>query len=303
MKPISPRCAAANEAGVQNLQRQQQRDRRIERHCGPAQDRAGAADRDAAPPGRVSPAAARQRKQRDLGHDADAPERADQRAVEACGAPLHGGKPVVERVAALDQADASATAINAGLRQQRFRRLRGGSPAGAAGLDRIERHRRHHRQHQRAHDQPDQVAGRERSSITPATTCRRRRPRSPTAAPGHRCGRAPKPAQRIGIGQRQHRRKCHRRDRERTARSRPSPCTRPTAVIASAPQSTPAIAAERAPPVGPMCYQRCCDDSHHHRHRDDEADGLRVEPPRLQPKREKRQLDPAEEEICGVEQP
>ena len=60
---------------------------------------------------------------------------------------------------------------------------------------------------------------------------------------------------------------------------------------------------ERAATVGGSRDDRNRDNARDHRHRDDDADGSGVEPFGFEPKREKRQLDPAEQEVGGIEQP
>ena len=173
------------------------------------------------------------------------------------------------------------------------------------GINRIERDRGDHRKHQRRDNQPDQPARREplqHQTRRHISGDEGRRSPQPHRAIGSAA--RSEPAQRIGVGQRQHRRKRHRGDREHQEnRHRALHQTDDGHGQHRHDRGQHDCGLKRAAPVGLMCYQRCGDDSHHHRHGNDKADGLRVEPPRLQPKREKRQLNAAEKEICRVEQP
>ena len=140
-EPHHAEMRRAERGRVQDLQRRQHRRRRIERHRGPADDRAQAADRQQRGRAERLRQPPRERKQHDLGRDAEPPQHADHRAVEAAGAPIHGREAVVERVAALDHARRQHHGEKRRVAQQNLRRLDRRRRRDRAGtdLDRVER--------------------------------------------------------------------------------------------------------------------------------------------------------------------
>ena len=140
-------------------------------------------------------------------------------AVEALGAPVQGREAVVERVAALDHARGQHHGEKRRVAQQDLRRLARGAVRGrprAPASSGVSASAAATDEHQREHDQPDQMAGRDRlqhqarADIAGDEGDRAPQPHRAVAA----AARA-KPRQRIGVRQRQHRRQRHHRHRER----------------------------------------------------------------------------------------
>ena len=215
---------------VQQLQPRQRQRRRIERHRRPAQRAADRADHQQHGRLKERRQPSREREQHDLRDHAERPQRRDGRAVEAGGAPFQRREAVIDRVARLDQARRRQHRDESGIAQQMLARLcRLARPRGA-GRQRRQRERR-----QRADaGSPPRSA---RSDGAPGSMSVAK-PASEGAEDEGR--RAPQPhrpigaaaraeaLERIGLGQRHHRREAPARPAHKRSGSRRAPSARPT---------------------------------------------------------------------------
>ena len=286
---------------MHQLHHGEDRDRRILRGDRPARD--GAEGRDHHQPRRMQREPRRQREHHDLGEHPERPEPGDGQPAEARLLPGDRGEHVVGGMAALDQRRGGDDGEKAGIAQQpraamrrRRRRLR--------TVQRLQPETDERAEHRHRRDHPDQVLGRDHVDQEPAgqrARHERRRapqPQRPVIQPVARHA-----AQRIGVGQRHHRRPQAGgggKDQEYRERLVLGPDQRKADCGRKGRKPHPA--AQGLAPFGKARQERQHRETRHRGHRRNDTDPRRIDPDRPQPHREKRQMGADEAEQRAVKQ-